>query len=402
MTEDRLRVGIVAHRFPSLGGIQTCFMELIAGLNDIGIIPEVVWDEPQDWNALRNPDLESTFQAGRLGISSKTLRSLPPPLERTLRVFSQRIARLNLERYDFVYCFEPGVRMPEGLPNICWLTGPYHLRLPGDQVDWRRAYRRDEIRLLVRHAVWPLTKPDKNSRYVTHSDWIADLFSERYGFRPPVIWPPARSRALPEASVDRSGFLFLSRLDVEKRAESMLALARAIPAQRVTLAGASTGKGDAYVGHLRSRIASERLSNVQIVENPSESEVATLLTSHQMFVFPAHWEHFGIVTVEAIEAGLLPLVHDTGGQKEIVPFDFLRFSSDEELVECAEHSLQMGANERLELMSQLQRHAERGSTNRYREAMLQPLRDLRAPTISEDIERRGRRAPEGHPTVGSG
>jgi hypothetical protein len=41
-----LRVGIVARRYASPGGEQTCFMELIEGLNEMGIVPDIVWDEP--------------------------------------------------------------------------------------------------------------------------------------------------------------------------------------------------------------------------------------------------------------------------------------------------------------------------------------------------------------------
>ena len=195
--KDQVRVGIVVHRFECLGGIQTCFIELVAGLNDIGIVPEVVWDEPQNWEVLGNPSVSATFAEAHLGISSETLRRLPTPLAIRLRGLSLRLAKLNLQKYDFVFSFEPEARMPEGLLNLCWLTGPLHLRLPGDQVEWTRLHRPDQMRLLLRHSTAPLLKPDRHSRYVTHSDWIADLFERRFGFRPPVIWPPARERTLP-------------------------------------------------------------------------------------------------------------------------------------------------------------------------------------------------------------
>ena len=183
------RVGIVTPRFEYLGGIQTCIIELTIGLNEMGIVPEVVWDEPQDWDALQNPDVRSTFGGGRFLVSSERLRSLPPRLVLSLDALNLRFARLGLDRYDFVYCFVPGVRMPSGVPNICWLTGPAHLRLPGDQVDWDGWYRPQEIRRILNHMVWPCKKPDKHSHYVTHSDWIADLFRDRYGFDPRLYGP---------------------------------------------------------------------------------------------------------------------------------------------------------------------------------------------------------------------
>lgn len=382
--KKKLRIGIVAHRFECLGGIQTLVLELIAGLNEVGIVPEIIWDEPQDWGALGNPDVRATNGGGRLGISSSRLRSLPSAVALRLRPYSVGHARLDLERYDFVYCFEPGVKMPPRLPNLCWIAGPAFLRLPGDRVDWRRFWAPWKLKLILSYLTNPLTKPDRHSSYVTHSEFIADLILERYGFRPPVIWPPARSRKLPVPPANRSGFLFLSRFEPFKRADTVLTVAKAIPERPFTLAGAVVGGDKDYLAGLRQRIAEEHIANVVIVENPSEADVAALLVAHEVFVFPAHYEHFGIVTVEAIQAGLLPLVHDTGGQREIVPYDALRFWSDEELVGRARYALQMSAAERGDLVGRLQRHAERGTPRRYREIMLQKIRDV--PGLNDGLD----------------
>lgn len=388
MTSE-LRIAVVAHRFDCLGGIQTLFLELVAGLNEAGIVPEVVWDEPQDWDVLGRPDVRTTFAGGRLAVSSARLRRLPARLSAVLKPWSVRHARLGLDRYDFVYCFEAGVRMPKGVPNVCWLAGPGFLRLPGDRVDWRRLRSPAGIKLIVNHLLQPLIPRDRYSSYVTHSEYIAGLVEERWGFRPPVIWPPARSRALPDPPARRTGFLYLSRLEELKQAGTVLNLARALPDRPFTLAGAVTRWDADYLAGLRRRIAAEALRNVTIVENPSEADVAGLLVSHEFFIFPAHWEHFGIVTVEAILAGLLPLVHDSGGQREIVPDESLRFLSDEDLLVRARRVLGLTPAERADLISRLQRHAERGTPDRFRDIMLAKARE--APGLKGRIgERRGR------------
>ncbi len=387
MTSD-LRIAVVAHRFDCLGGIQTLFLELIAGLNEAGVVPEVVWDEPQIWEVLGNPGVRTTFGGGRLAVSSARLRRLPAPLAAVLKPWSIRHARLGLDRYDFVYCFEAGVRMPKGVPNVCWLAGPGFLRLPGDRVNWRRFWSPAEIKMIVNHLLQPLFPRDRHSSYVTHSEYIAGLVEERWGVRLPVIWPPARSRPLPSPPARRTGFLYLSRLEELKQADTFLNLAKSLPDQRMTLAGAVTGGDRAYLAHLRGRLAAEGLGNVAIVENPSEADVAGLLASHEFFVFPAHWEHFGIVTVEAILAGLLPLVHDTGGQREIVPDESLRFLSDEDLLDRARRVLRLTPAERAGLVGRLKRHAERGTPDRFRDIMLAKVREV--PRLKGRLgERRG-------------
>ncbi len=370
---DAHRVAIVAHRFDSPGGIQTCFIELIAGLNEMGIVPETVWDEPQDWDAIGRPQVRTTFSSGRLMISSERLRALPLRLSKRLWLLSVRAARLSLDQFDFVYSFEPGVRMPAGVPNLCYVCGPPYLRIPREMID-TSYFGLNGTRKRLRELTTPAMGPDPNSRYVILGDWMMELWFQKFGFKPDVVWPPARSRSLPSPPHDRSGFLFFSRLTPYKRAEAMLALANASPQLKVTIAGVA--QDDIYLLHLREQIRNGNLSNVEIVENPTEEQVATLLTSHEFFVYPARWEHFGIVTVEAIQAGLLPLVHDTGGQKEIVPVAELRFQSDDDLIACAKRLMDMPVQKRQQLVLSLQHHVQRGSAANYRREMLRPLQLL--------------------------
>jgi glycosyltransferase involved in cell wall biosynthesis len=49
---------------------------------------------------------------------------------------------------------------------------------------------------------------------------------------------------------------------------------------------------------------------------------------------PAHVEHFGMSTVEAMQNGCLPIVFDGGGQREIVEHDIsgFRFDNSRELL----------------------------------------------------------------------
>jgi len=360
------------------GGVQTCFIELIAGLNRLGLTPDVIWDEPTDWQAIGNPAVTAAFGGGRLAIKSVTLRRFPAWLGDWLSHLSVRFARLGLERYDFVYCFEPGVRMPASTPNVCWFTGPSLLELPdplgGD--DGRRAP--SPLKKYMVRCLAPRQRPDPNSRYVTISDWIADLFQRTYGRRLPVIWPPVRERVQPESGTrpHRVGFLFLSRLDKYKNPGTMLRIARGFPEVPVTVAGATMGRSEEARG-IRLAAARMGLRNLTVVEDPTDDMISHLFESHSVFIFPARWEHFGIVTVEAIRAGLLPLVHDSGGQREIVPIAALRFKDETELLEKAAGLLSMAGSERSDMLAGLQRHVARGSAENYRrEMILLMCRDL--------------------------
>jgi glycosyltransferase involved in cell wall biosynthesis len=221
-----------------------------------------------------------------------------------------------------------------------------------------------------------LLRPDPNARYVTQADWIAKLLLHTWGVHIPVIWPPARTRII-ETGSSRDGFLFFSRLYVTKRPHVLLALARRFPKTRVTIAGGVLSADDPLLAGLRSTVQAASPGNVRIVTNPTDAEVTRLFSEHQFFIFPARWEHFGIVTVEAIQAGLIPLVHDSGGQREIVPLDALRFKGEVDMVEKAAALLATSAWERREMIEGLQRHVARGSAENYCREMILPLcRDL--------------------------
>ena len=48
-------------------------------------------------------------------------------------------------------------------------------------------------------------------------------------------------------------------------------------------------------------------------------------------------EPFGIVTVQAISAGIIPIVHNSGGQKEVVPIKELRYNKLKEIKNILNH-----------------------------------------------------------------
>ena len=65
-------------------------------------------------------------------------------------------------------------------------------------------------------------------------------------------------------------------------------------------------------------------------------------------------EPFGITTVQGIGAGCIPIVHNSGGQKEVVPFEELRYENEDaipELVRALEKSDRIE-----ELRDTLQKH----------------------------------------------
>ncbi len=74
------------------------------------------------------------------------------------------------------------------------------------------------------------------------------------------------------------------------------------------------------------------LRNVTFYVNIKLQELRRLIHSSRHFLHTMENEDFGLTVCEAIAGGCVPLVHDSGGPKEIVPFKSLRFSSVNEAV----------------------------------------------------------------------
>ena len=69
--------------------------------------------------------------------------------------------------------------------------------------------------------------------------------------------------------------------------------------------------------------------------NVTDEKVREILGQSQFYVGAKPYEHFGISILEAVSAGCLPLVPDSGGQREIVPRELLRYNSPDQVAEKA-------------------------------------------------------------------
>ena len=156
--ENGLRIGIIAHRFECPGGIQTIFLELIEGSTTPASYPTSFGMSRRTgarWAILTSgPRSAAASSASVLRLSAGS-----PRLAGRLRPWSVRHARLRPSGSTTRVLFEPGVKMPKGVPNLCWIAGPRYLRLPGDRVDQRRFWKPGEIKMTVNHLVQPLARP---------------------------------------------------------------------------------------------------------------------------------------------------------------------------------------------------------------------------------------------------
>ena len=148
---------------------------------------------------------------------------------------------------------------------------------------------------------------------------------------------------------------------------------------RVVLMGGVKPNVQEYYDGLRK--GAEGLQNVTFLANPSNEKVNEELARTRFYVFPGINEHFGMTTAEAIASGAIPFVHNSGGQREIVPDERLRFT-DDEFISKFQALLDLPDTELNQIRTQLSEHIRQYSESIFIEKMLAYL-DQAVPSGSQ-------------------
>ena len=151
------------------------------------------------------------------------------------------------------------------------------------------------------------------------SDFTREFVKKKWERDSRTVYPPCPVEAFSEFSrvQPRENLVVtIGRIVPEKRFHLFVELARLVPKTRFVAIGSLSDERSAYYEQLK-RTAPE---NVSFVLSPLR-RVKDLLGRAMAYVHCAENEHFGITIVEAMAAGCVPIVHDSGGPREIVTSD---------------------------------------------------------------------------------
>lgn len=330
---NRIQRVAIVYRLDRPGGVQSVAFALMRGLNRRGIRPTVIWDVAPSAQLLDRQRCQANFEIVRFPFPTHWIDYLPNTLRYVAWIFNtvryERMARL----YQFAYVFHNGFLVPQDMPHVRYLSGPPllpQLEAPPKGLKGlpMRFFRAGYRRVLARR--WPAYEFHRQDRYVINSHYTAQLFYEAHGVMLPVVYPPIDLQGhnfVPGDWVHRDMVIFFSRIVDYKRPEMMLQLAKAYPKWHYVIMGGVPPHRRPYLRALQAQAREMGVAqHVTFLPNPSDFQVREILARARFYVFPAVNEHFGMTTVEAVASGAVPFVHDSGGQREIVPLDHLRFS----------------------------------------------------------------------------
>jgi len=208
------------------------------------------------------------------------------------------------------------VKHPAGRAPAHWIGRPRWFNKAVESYRWHELHRRlgsyDDI--------------------LANSEFTRGWIRRRWGVDSGVLYPPAH---IQRASAPKERILLcVSRLAPDKKVEALIqAYARlcrnpALRGWRFVIAGGSAPDQEAtrYLDRLTDQT---RGLPIELLPNVAASELRDLYGRASIFWHakgydespihhPERMEHFGIVTVEAMGAGCVPVVFGAGGQSEIV------------------------------------------------------------------------------------
>lgn len=198
----------------------------------------------------------------------------------------------------------------------------------------------------------------KNSTVLTNSEFSRRAIFKTFGVDSTVLHPPVDTDAFRSAlSSDcrDDSILVISRFHPSKKIENAIRLARLLRqndlGSRMNIVGNMSPDGAGYFNYLRHLVRHYGLDDfVRFEANARFDELLGLMRRSKVYVHPLPGEPFGISTVEAMSAGIIPVVPDIGGHTEFVPAKY-QFHTFGQGVEAVAAALCAPASERTQMSS---------------------------------------------------
>lgn len=342
------------------GGRFRVVLDIIRALNHYGIVPDVL-------------TAQCAFSFDELSVNygyaiDANLRMIRMPrlpkftADSKIAAFNARINQVS-SAYDILINTSNSLLfLPKGKQVINYVFFPRKGRLSSPWVDihqpdlpfakWsiagiqklllRRLYC--SVSLCPEHhiiAMTEFTKEALRSEYPFLSDTL------------PVIYPPVDiDKFQAVVSKETRTIVSLGRFSPDKRQIEQIALAKQLPDYAFHIAG-FTGNGR-YFAECQEYVRTHQMENVYLHPNLPFDEMVLLLQRNEFFLHTLINEPFGITAVQAIAAGCVPFVHDSGGQRETVPVESLRYQQLSEVP--AQIGNHQNSPDRSALIQQLQEH----------------------------------------------
>lgn len=170
---------------------------------------------------------------------------------------------------------------------------------------------------------------------ICNSGFTYEAFRSFYdvGNNVPIIYPGVETSSYEidkaELTKNPKQVIALGRIALNKRQLEQIKLASKMPDYEFRIVGFIANQ--AYYDKCVEYIKSHQITNVHLHPNLAFPKMVALLQQSKYFLHTMIKEPFGITAIQAVAAGCIPIVHDSGGQRETINLPELRYKEIDEI-----------------------------------------------------------------------
>lgn len=318
MEESSVKVGVIHNSLNSTGGGERLCLKTIESLKEAGYEVILATVEPTEWSRVERiigrvvkPDREVSLlniRVRRFGIYMRVLTSfLALNLRRRCDIVINTHGDVLPIEADVIYMHYPTFALLKENPaNTKYSSSMF----------WRAYFAPYEViqRSLVRRFL--------NGLILTNSIFSKRAIKKHTGKDATVVYPPVDVETFASAAksdVRENLVVSCGRYSPEKNYEFILRVADRLRDKpvRFIIVGASSGRvSREYYAKLERLRRIKKLNNIELLRDLDFTKLLTLYGKAKIYLHGMRYEHFGISVVEAMAAGLVPIVHRSGGPWE--------------------------------------------------------------------------------------
>ena len=363
--ENNNKIALIHHDLNNAAGTEKCVFTAIDALNEINIIPDVfaIKDAtPEKFINNFGKPIKYNFKR-IINLNVKGFEIYKNPLINLLTG--------KLSQYDHIFNFAGScLFVPDRKNYILYIHFPDR-----GLIEHSERYRRGFWKLysLPVNVLSKISKLGKKITIACNSQFTKSILLQFYKVdesRIHIIHPPVGIESKANDDIEKKEEIAtLGRFTSVKRQMEQIEIASFFPDLKFNIIGSVTFShtSDAYFRQCQDYVEKNNMKNVDLFANISRSELISILRASKFFLHNMRHEHFGISTVEAIAQGCIPIVHNSGGQKEIVPFRELRFDDKDEAVEIIRN---LRKKDNTEMLSKLKENIKNFSEEKYKHDIL--------------------------------
>jgi glycosyltransferase involved in cell wall biosynthesis len=318
-----VKVAIVQNQI-GIDGRSRVIGEIVIALNELGIKPDVYTLSPAaQWRSW----VELLMEGRPLRCHFPKRMRLPVVRGYAYQTVAHNwLLRNVLRRYDLIVNSNDFVGF---LPTDVRRLHYFHFPLRASFAEMSR-YQQRALRAIAMPAQWTAERYDgeiqprdvvfANSRFTR--DRVRQLWPDA---SVDVLYPPVDMPAtLPDGERDID-VVTLGNIAPDKYQLEQVEIAATMPERRFAILGGVQSR--TYARRVERAVRPKGLTNVTLLFDAPTQRVSSYLGRARVFLHMKELEHFGISVAQAIAHGCVPIVHDSGGQVELVSDPALRFRS---------------------------------------------------------------------------